>query len=134
MANYYTQFSLEVTDLTDDEVAWLKHVLRGEKDEPNPELAAILGDEMVWFETEFVEPAGLWIHSGESGSPDQAAEFLQEFLRKFRPDRVIGFGWADTCSKPRLDTFGGGAVVVSATDFSWVNTHEWLAEMLKNKE
>ena len=42
-----------------------------------------------------------------------------------------GFAYAETCSRPRLDGFGGGAIVLDLArpeTVSWVHTGEWLAE------
>lgn len=45
-----------------------------------------------------------------------------------RLNETVGFEWADTCSKPRLDAFGGGAMFVTATEIRGMHTSRWLAE------
>jgi len=42
-----------------------------------------------------------------------------------------GFAYAETCSRPRLDGFGGGAIMLDLARpkiVQWVHTGEWLAE------
>jgi len=69
-----------------------------------------------------------------SASVDVLVEFLQEVLRRFMPDGSIGFEWANTCSRSRLDAFGGGAVLVTLDDAKWMNTGSWLSAARKDLE
>ncbi len=39
---------------------------------------------------------------------------MRDFLKRFRPNDSFSMGHAFSCSKPRLDGFGGGAVFVTA--------------------
>jgi hypothetical protein len=34
------------------------------------------------------------------------------------------------CSKPALDEFGGGAVVLKGGEATWLSTSSWLGELL----
>ena len=151
MAEYYTQFSFEIRGLNDDEEAWCN------------KLELFLGqDPEVWdfvnpdADVEFagiVEPGSwpsvavstqmgddghqrLWVWSGEDGcgSPDEAATIARKFLDRFRPDETIAFEFAVSCSKPRLDSFGGGAVVITAENTEWLNTGTWIYEMTRVTE
>lgn len=140
MADYYTEFSFAIPDLTDDETTWLKAAaiwldaaINTEDDEhvpPMPELEGVLEDRECGtsFAME-VDDDGLWIHSDESGDVDEVARFCQAFLRKFRPDEHVAFEWANTCSKPRLDAFGGGAMIVTAEAIESMSTGEWVGKM-----
>jgi hypothetical protein len=143
MADYYTKFSFEISDLTDDESAWLTNVLAFFEDpvnteDPHGEYAALMDamsdTEYPDFSTGF-EPAengtpGLWIYGDQSGTPEDAATFVQAFLAKFRPDKAVGFEFANTCSKPRLDAFGGGAAFVTAEGAEFIHGSTWLAERI----
>ena len=45
-----------------------------------------------------------------------------------------GFTWALTCSKPRLDGFGGGAQVIDLgqrRSLAWVDCDHWLASTIE---
>ncbi len=44
-----------------------------------------------------------------------------------------GLTWALTCSKPRLDSFGGGAQVIdlgTRQSLAWTDCDHWLCTML----
>jgi len=62
---------------------------------------------------------------------EHVALFLQAFLKKFHPDGYAAFGWADTCDKPLVDAFGGGACFVTAKKITYVNTYDWVAQQAK---
>jgi hypothetical protein len=72
-----------------------------------------------------------WVSSEEYANIDQVVDVVQEFLRKFRPDACFRLEYADTCSKPRVGEFGGGAVLVTAVGADWMNTGDWLSRQLE---
>ena len=39
--------------------------------------------------------------------------------------------WANDCSKPRIDGFGGGAVVISRLGIDYINTNVWVQQISK---
>jgi hypothetical protein len=125
MADYYTRFSFEIPNLTDGERTWLEAKLQAADE-------AWENDEVDAPEFDFgwsLEAGGsLWVHTDESGTPESAANLCEEFLAEFRPHQSIGFEWANTCSKPRTDAFGGGAVFVTATEQRWMGSGNWLAQ------
>ena len=48
-----------------------------------------------------------------------------------------GFEVAYTCSRPRLDAFGGGAHVIDLgkrKSIGWTSTHEWLEAALRGED
>jgi hypothetical protein len=57
---------------------------------------------------------------------ESLVDLLQDFLKKNRPDSYLGFEWANTCSKMRLDEFSGGAVFITADKTDWVSTYDFL--------
>ncbi len=61
----------------------------------------------------------LWLYSEEYGNIDQVALLVQKFLQQFRPIDCWTLTYAATCSKPRVAEFGGGAVIVTASDIHW---------------
>ncbi len=70
---------------------------------------------------------GLWIAGMESFNPEYAAILLHEWMLAFDiKSRAVSFQYAETCSKPRCDEFGGGAVVVSHAGFEFLNTASWV--------
>jgi len=131
MANYYTNFSFGLT-CTDAQATQIKDILN----EYEKECEAEDGYGCVPFSCEFQpenDKSGevfIWIHSGyESGDQGAVIDFLCRVLEKFPALGPIGFTWADTCSKPRLDSFGGGAAFVTAHDqFEVFSTDQWITE------
>ncbi len=79
------------------------------------------------FEVE-VDSDGLWIHADEAGTPEHVVPLIQAYLQKFDPEGGIGFEWADYSDRPILDSFGGGAVWITATDAEWNSGSRWLAD------
>ena len=79
------------------------------------------------------EGGTVWVRSEESGDVEYAAELTQAFLRRFDLDRIVAFEWANTCSKPRLDGFGGGAVVISRRGTNWFSTASFVATAAKTE-
>ncbi len=65
----------------------------------------------------------LWVYSDEHGSIDQVAWLVQKFLRQFRPRDCWTLTYAATCSRPRAGEFGGGAVIVTASEIHWEDAH-----------
>jgi chromate transport protein ChrA len=49
-------------------------------------------------------------------------------MRHFNVAGKWGFNWAQNCSKPRLNAYGGGACMVSQTESEWINTFDWLTQ------
>ena len=69
--------------------------------------------------------AGIWLHSADGGI-DAACVFIQHLLQKYNPQGRVEFEWSNDCSKPRLDAFGGGAAIVTASEIKSISTSEWL--------
>jgi hypothetical protein len=101
--------------------------LRGEGDGDPP------GDcEFEFYTSEEEDKYGwghryLWIHAEEFGNPEPGAELVQQFLAKFRPDQCWSLTYAETCSRPIVGEFGGGAIFVTADDISWENTYTFVS-------
>ena len=59
-----------------------------------------------------VESEGVWFHVEESGNTDHVEAIARALLEELEMDEPFVCSWAYTCSKPRIDEFGGGAMVV----------------------
>jgi len=125
MADYYTNISLMVDDLSQDEEDWLQEYISTHEENPDEEIG------YLGFSYDF-QDKGLWIYFDTSGSIDSVADMLQEFLSVFRPTDIITFCWSDSCSKPRLDAYSGGAVAVSSKKWIAENTYT-TAEKLEKR-
>ena len=151
MADYFTQFSF-VISVTPEQGDWVAqvhalateligHAEDGEAREniegPQDMVLAALGlaekrDGDPCLQVMHDDKEGtVWVGSEDSGDVDYAADLAQAFLKRFDLDLVIGFEWANTCSRPRLDAFGGGAVVISRRNAVWFHTSALLQKAMK---
>jgi hypothetical protein len=142
MADYFTQFSF-VIPVTPEQGAWVAqvHALAteligqaedGEARENIEGSQDIVSAAMGLAEKRDGDPClqimhddkegTLWVSSEDSGDVDYTADLVQAFLKHFDLDLVVSFEWANTCSKPQLDAFGGGAVVISRRNADWFST------------
>lgn len=129
MADYYTHFSFEIPKLHKGETEWLKAEIKRRQE-------IIDENDFPLFDAEYsFDPDGtLWLHDSEGCNLDNLALFVQEFIKQFRPKAIFGFEWSNDCSKPRLDAYGGGAVVITASHIYWINTSSWISKTIKQIE
>ena len=57
-------------------------------------------------------PGALWIYSEENGEPEQVIKFALRCAEAMDLTGIWGFAWGLSCSKPRLDGYGGGAQIL----------------------
>jgi len=130
MADYYTHCSFEIPKLHKAEEEWLRAEIKRRE-------ATMDENDFPLFDAEYSfdeADKSLWIYDGESVNLDNLVLFLQEFIKQFRPKAIFSFEWANDCSKPRLDAYGGGAVVVTADRIYWINTSTWVSKTIKQIE
>ena len=142
MADYFTKFSF-VIPVTPEQGEWLMqahelasaiigNIEDGERGESAERPADLVSAALVLAEgrdgfpclevSHDAREGAVWVRSEDSGDVDYAADLTQAFLRRFELNLVVAFQWANTCSKPRLDAFGGGAAVVSRRNIDWFST------------
>jgi len=129
MADFYTQFSC-LLDVGTAENATRADMIRGEfAAELDRHEGENLGFDMdVDHET---GPGALWIHSDEYGNPKRVISFVLRCAGELRLAGLWGFSWSYTCSKPRIDAFGGGAHVLdlrTGETVSYVDCTEFMNE------
>lgn len=130
MANNYAQFSC-LLPLTPEQTNYAKNLLtQMEDDDTERNHRRTTQRRYVYFQHN-AESDGYWFHSDESGDPEQLALFIHHLIEKFDLP-PFGFDWAFTCSKPRIDEFGGGAVWITKEGFEWLSTSNWLYEKQMN--
>lgn len=74
-------------------------------------------------------PGALWISSDGYGEPEDVIAFVLRCAETFDLTGRWGFAWAHTCSKPRLDGFGGGAHLLdlgARKSLAWLDCAHWL--------
>jgi len=141
MADYYSMFSVMIETKVKEEREWLiaqTKALTNAYEEANPdglseEIIAVLTEQGVTVEEVYppecdLDERGLWLRNDESCGHEFAAYIAQAYLRKFKPDGCFGIEVSHSCSKPRLDAFGGSACFITADGVEWHGTGRWLDE------
>ena len=78
----------------------------------------------------------LWMRDDVSGDPQRVIDFVIRCAAAFHLTGRWGFQYANTCSKPRLDGFGGGAHVLdlaTGETVDWIYTDGWLDQTLSDE-
>ncbi|RID89943.1 hypothetical protein D2N39_20450 [Gemmobacter lutimaris] len=137
MADYFTQFSC-VLDVgaADKAVAALDLFLRlcaEEEDADNPEFSG--------FALSLQDGPGssiLWFHDDDGqGDVEGVIRFVLRLAGELGLTGLWGFDYSHSCSRPRLEAFGGGAHVIDLSarkSIGWVSTHEWLTAALNGDD
>lgn len=72
-------------------------------------------------------------HADEQGDVEAVIRFVLRLAEDLDLTGLWGFQYALTCSRPRLDAFGGGAHIIdlgARKSIGWTSTQEWLAAAL----
>jgi hypothetical protein len=75
----------------------------------------------------------LWMRDDTTGDPEWLVQFVKRCAAEFGLTGLWGFQYANTCSRPRVNAFGGGAHVLNlatGATVAWTYTNGWLAEVL----
>lgn len=79
----------------------------------------------------------LWLHDDGNGDQEALIAFVRLCAREFGLTGRWGFQYANTCSRPRIDAFGGGAHAMdlaTGETVDWIDTHGWLADTIADGE
>lgn len=71
----------------------------------------------------------LWFHDDGQGDVEGLIAFVLRLAAEIDLSGLWGFTYALTCSRPRLEAFGGGAHVIDLAarkSVGWISTQEWL--------
>ena len=120
MANNYLQFSEVLTIKSAEEKDWLQVELDKALEEPS----------LSGLSWEF-EDDGLWLYAEEYADVEALAFFVQAFLAHFKREDYWTLSYAETCSKPRLSEFSGGAVFVTGEEVKFWSAWDFLCDRIK---
>lgn len=126
MADYYSEFSCafyapaEVLDVLE---AKLK-AAEGDDVEDDERLYGVEYSRQKDAEGEF-----MWMH-GYEPNLEALAGVIAELQEDLQLDSPWGFQYSNSCSKPRLDAYGGGACFIHRGEQEWFNTGRWLDEKM----
>ena len=78
-----------------------------------------------------LELDGVWFSYQESMNPDHLETVARALIEELEVDNAFVASWAYTCSKPRIDEFGGGAMGIErGKPTIWVDaTHEVMRRL-----
>jgi hypothetical protein len=69
-----------------------------------------------------IESGAIWLHNNEYFCPEGAEYLVRKLVEELELPGVHVVSWAYTCSKPRIDEFGGGAFAVKkGCDTVWID-------------
>jgi hypothetical protein len=84
-----------------------------------------------------IHPGGggtqLWMRDDVDGDPLQVISFVRHCAESFGLSGRWGLQWANTCSRPQINAFSGGAHVLDLSSLKTIaraDTSQWLAHVL----
>jgi len=138
MADYYTQFSSIIPCPSRTVRDQLQYRLNNCMDEFGEETPVIthLGPTLPGEER--YPPCGveidgdnIWVYSEDYGNLEAVANIVAAIQKEFEIDEAWAAEYSFSCSKPRLDGFGGGCVVVCKGVQYWLSTSDWMLAKIK---
>ena len=78
----------------------------------------------------------LWMRDDVTGDPERLIQFVKRCAAEFGLTGRWGFQYANTCTRPRLDGFGGGAHVLdlaTGETVDWIYTDGWLDQTISGE-
>jgi hypothetical protein len=136
MAEYFTHVSCLIDVGSPDKAAralsLFQSLRAADQDADAPE---VVGFDIV--RQDAPEGSTLWIHDDEHVDVEAVIRFVLRLAAELDLIGLWGFQYALTCSRPRLDAFGGGAHAIdlgTRKSIGWTSTHEWLAAALNGED
>jgi len=136
MADYFTHFSC-LLDVGSPEkaaraLALFQRLRASDQDADDPE---VTGFDLV--RQDAPEGSTLWIQDDDHGDVEAVIRFVLLIAEDLDLTGLWGFQYALTCSRPRLDAFGGGAHVIdlgTRKSIGWTSSQEWLVTALNGED
>jgi len=72
----------------------------------------------------------LWFYAEECGNPEATADFIKRLMQLDPSMKPFAFTYAYTCSKMRVEEFGGGGIVITADRIYYKDASTWCNEAL----
>jgi len=127
MASNFTLFSECVVCDSEEQAKWLLDALEkcesGQPCEAQPQPG---------------DPKAVAIYSEDNCDLEVLCEILCKFQKQFPSDKAIIVSWANTCSRPIVEEFGGGAMVIHGGKDKWINARmeadKYVERLAKRKK
>ena len=136
MADYFTHFSCLIDVGSPDKaaraLALFQELRAADQDADDLEVAGF-----TLARQDAPEDSTLWIHDDEHGDVEAVIRFVLRLAEELDLTGLWGFQYALTCSRPRLDAFGGGAHVLDLGARKLIgatSTQDWLSAALNGED
>ena len=79
------------------------------------------------------QPCGVWFHGEEAINVEHVERIARELIECLKLDEPFFCSWSFTCSKPRIDEFGGGAFVIKrGYETYWCDARTHVEQQLEH--
>lgn len=79
-----------------------------------------------------LEDDGVWFYADENVNTEHMERIARALIEELEIDEPFFASWAYTCSKPRIDEFGGGAfVIMRGYETYWVDAMNHVRQIAK---
>ena len=136
MADYFTHFSCLIDVGTADKatraLALFQSLRAADQHADDPEVAGF-----DLSRDDALEGSTLWIHDDEHGNVEAVVRFVLRLAEDLDLTGLWGFQYGLSCSRPRLDAFGGGAHVIdlgARKSIGWTSSQEWLVAAMNGED
>ena len=136
MADYFTRFSCLLDVGTPDKAARAFEAFAALRNDAY----AATEDLHCGFDLSIQnDPSGstLWIRDDGNGDTEAVIRFALRLAEELDLTGLWGFSYALTCSRPRIEAFGGGAHVIdlgARKSIGWTSSQDWLSAALNGDD
>lgn len=136
MADYFTRFSCHLDVGTPDKAARAHEAFMALRNDAYAETEDLHSGFDLSIQN---DPSGstLWIHDDGNGDVEAVIRFVLRLAEDLDLTGLWGFSFALTCSRPRIEAFGGGAHVIDLAArklIGWTSTQDWLTAALNGED
>jgi hypothetical protein len=125
MANNYRLLSQLIKYNSEEQRNWLKERFEADSEHDEGPMCSYTNEE---------KDKAFWIYTEESGDVERIADLVADYQTAFDLTEPWILEWADTCSKPRLEEFTGGAVAAFKGETKYFLPSALADEWIKSKQ
>ena len=136
MADYFTRFSYLLDVGTQDKAARAFEAFMALRNDAYAETEDLHCGFDLSIQTDS-SGSTLWIHDDGNGDTEAVIQFVLRLAGELDLTGLWGFQYALTCSRPRIEAFGGGAHVIdlgARKSVGWTSSQDWLAAALNGED
>ena len=136
MADYFTRFSCHLDVGTPDKAARAFEAFIALRNDAYAETDDLHCGFDLSIQTDS-SGSTLWIHDDGNGDVEAVIQFVLCLAEELNLTGLWAFSFALTCSRPRIEAFGGGAHVIdlgARKSIGWTSSQDWLAAALNGED